>query len=382
MAEDAFDFAELKRQLAEHQRRANKFLIPLLLLLLLSLLLFAWAAWYLELSRDPPGELTWKRGLVFFTWTVGTLAAFVGTCCLMPTLPKATCPRCRKGLGHPARAWLVLATGCCPECRQPLFAVEASSTDALRTRSTLITREEFQRQRAEIGYPLPVVSLVLGLFAIAALYALVDRWAVSRQTAGEYGFPIYQFVTILMGGAMLIGSLRLWFRRRQRELARCACPKCGTAISEGPVPLLTGHCTECGAQVFADSPLRPSWRIVDSPMTLREFQDRGTKWRRWGWLCCLLGSIPAVEIATVALKWESLKRPENAFVMISLLVVTGIAQPAGIALCQWWMRRVGSVNCPECGHTLADTSPLVLASRNCPFCATTILLDEQPVSPR
>ncbi|MDB5336330.1 MAG: hypothetical protein JWN70_1949 [Planctomycetaceae bacterium] len=380
MQAQVFDFPESARQLEDFQRRLAWMLPWILFIAFASIGLFLFAGWYFELSRDPPGELTVKRAVVFLMFPVVTLVAIWAMSVCFPNPPKLNCPHCQVNLAEGNRWLTAHATGYCPKCLQPLFETDGVSIGAPENHIPgLLTRAEFQFQRSAIKHKPPQIAFLIGVPVIAVSYAIVlTLEKQGPQPDGEVLVPLYSIITAVACSALTIWYMVVQSRARTSELKRCRCEKCQEAIGEGQLPLITGHCTTCGAQVLADPLPRPPWPVWERPISLAWYRIHGKFWDRWAWLHCLVGSAPAIVWIVVICWLNPESRTEPAPVTpfwLFLLLLSSVLQISGIAISGWWMRRCWSPKCPQCQHTLADVSQIVMASRNCPFCATTILGD-------
>lgn len=373
-----FEFTAFRHEINAYQRRLIWPVVLMLSMVLISLAGFAWATWYFDLPHDPPGELTWKRSLALFGLLLGTLGPVFSIAWFADSRRlKYLCPHCQKELGLSIAPRLVLATGHCPHCLQPLFTANESESLRGAIGPHLLTRAEFQEQRSQFKWPTPLIPLIV-FFAGGILFQAINQ-SYLKPRLDEFQSLISQIVILSGLGVLVIGILLVRSLCFQKHLAKIRCGECGTTIASGPIPLVTGNCHQCGALLFSDPPARPPWPVCEMPISISEIRSRGTIWRRWGWLCCLAGSVPTILLLVfyvTVLAPGDLRRPIQSPLEVVGFVMIAISQPIGIAICQWVIRQISRVSCPSCRHTLVDVPDLVVASRNCPYCATTIVSKE------
>jgi len=361
----------MSEQVNEYQRRITLPLIGVLSVIFVSLFVPVLLRGFFERTND-------LRGFVIVAWFVGTILGICVCCRCWPKRPQFNCPHCRKNL---TEEWhdraVVLSTGYCPKCMQPLFPLDNSLPSVPENRSNLLTRAEFKDNRSGVPKFDPIIPYIVGLFVIGPCFLEAKEFDEYRQQIGDtFWFPIYSLITLVVGGVITIGYMATRSHARLVKLKQCRCGDCGEALDESPLTLITGNCTDCGTQALAGRLPILHWRTCDKSWLRSRFREHHVFRRKWGWLPCVIGSAPAF-LWLFGVSWLcpvpiTAEAEPGWFLLLALAIVW---QVLGIGFGSWWMETSLSLRCPQCRHSLSLVGRHVIASRNCPYCLTTIIVD-------
>jgi hypothetical protein len=277
----------------------------------------------------------------------------------------------------------VIVTGRCSKCAATLFEDDAGSIPEERaevTGATLLTRAELLAAESDAqrsARPRTIKWALCGglLLALGGVSGALLKGVLASRL-GDLWTPFVVPVLVAPGIAVGFWAIVVW--DRVSSVARL-CPHCSAEVTPQGYASVTGNCSRCGEQAVSDpfpgmSPTSPTRGM--SQWSLTEFRGLAQPCRDRLWIGCLLG-------AGLNFLWcvpVLMAIPANARLGNSLVPsVAYIACVAGMLICQcggvlFWQRYSGRrTRCPACQRELVQFCELVISSRRCYHCGTTVI---------
>lgn len=370
---------EFSKAVAASQRRMTWALVMLVAGLLLLLPIIAVVAAAMN-DAGVPEHSPW-RALPFAAVIPAMFAAMsVITHYIQKRFLK--CPHCSDPLDKGNTPFFATVTGRCPNCAAPLFEDDHGSNieshDSLC--APLLTRSDLENADIEAQNEVRRPAYVWGVAAAFLIVAgvVLAPW-LPDVLAPRLGATWTPFVKpLLLSPGVIIGGWAMIVRWRFLRVSR-PCPHCGAAITPYDCASVIGNCPTCGRPAVSD-PFPGMQPIPDrqpkQQWTTAEFYNLAK--RNYGrlWIGCFVG-------AGLAVIWVTSMRgmlPSHATCHISLYEITMFficfggmlfTQCAGVLL--WHCHSARHLRCSECGKELLDHYGLVVSSRRCYHCGSTVI---------
>lgn len=285
---------------------------------------------------------------------------------------KLTCASCQTRLVK--HSSLVLVTGRCPECAQPVFAdreaavePQTESFDSDLASQADIADAGAAAHRKAVRAALTWALSGAALIGVAAAANAAMR-PVVETVLGEVWTPFLWPVLLAPGLVGLFWACVI-YERRTSQSGR-SCPRCGDELSRYAEQ--TGNCSSCGQRAVSDPfpGMEPSrdgvwssgrgWTVAEFRAISSGREDRLVKvflvpigvGMIGVILCRLFEGSPAVSIYS----W--------------------VALPPAVIWFGWFIHKEQRrLQCPECGKELLQMHSLVVSSRRCYHCGSVVLRD-------
>lgn len=324
-----------------------------------------------------PRESLWNIP-VFFLVLVYMLGA-AGLADWFVQRTKLKCANCQTPLLRHSN--LILVTGRCPECAQPVFANREAAVES-RTESLvsgLVSQADIvdagstaHRKAIRPALTWAISGAVL-IGVAAAANALMQP--VVATVLGKVWAPFLWPVLLAPGLVGLFWACIIYERRASQSGQTC--PRCGEQLTGYAAQ--TGNCSTCGQ------------RAVSDPFPGMELTAEGAASPVTGWTVAEFRAISSGREGRLA---KGFLIPLGLGMVVCILsrlfensplvsIFSWVALPlAGISL--WWLFRGVSrdLRCPACERELWAMCGLVISSRRCYHCGSVVLRDGAPALER
>jgi ribosomal protein S27E len=329
----------------------------------------------------PPVDSPW-RPLPFFVLITYVLAG-AGIIAWLLRNPLLHCPQCSQSLAEGMAPYFAIVTGRCPKCAATIFEDDAVwipeeragiAGAKLLSRAELLAAESDARRSAT---PRTIKWGLSGALLVAlggASGALLKHVLASRL--GEVWTPFVVPVLLAPGIAVGFWAVVVW--DRSSAVAKL-CPHCSAEITPQGFACITGNCSRCGKKAVSDPfpGMLPIVRTNEAPeWSLVKFRDLAKPCRDRRWIGCVVGAgLNCLWCAPLLMAIPADTRFENSLGGSAVY----FACLAGITLCQCggvllWQRYSGRrIRCSACRRELVEFYELVISSRRCYHCGTTLL---------